>query len=141
MKNPEYQEISDKEIWNGENKSFLILENIIYVIAVGEQTDELAKAQKQANLKLASHIKGKVNYLIDLNKCGKNSPEAREIWKELGDDDNTDRVAIFGLHPVAKVLASFVTRVTKKNNQRFFSTKEEAVIWLTGTGTENLLEG
>jgi hypothetical protein len=116
MKNPEYQEISEKEIWNGENKSFLILENIIFVIAVGEQTDELAKAQKQTNLKLASHIKGKVNYLIDLNKCGKNSPEAREIWKEICEEDNTEKVGIFGLHPVAKVLASFVTRITKKDN-------------------------
>jgi hypothetical protein len=141
MINPEYQEISEKEIWNGENKSFLILENIVFVIAVGEQTDELAKAQKQTNLKLASRIKGKVNYLIDLNKCGKNSPEAREIWKEICEEDNTDKVGIFGLHPVAKVLASFVTRITKKNNQQFFSTKEEALMWLKGTGTDNLLEG
>ena len=34
------------------------------------------------------------------------------------------------MHPVARVLASFVMTITKKNEIDFFKTKEEALAWL-----------
>jgi len=65
-----------------------------------------------------------------LNNCGKNEPGARLIWSQISDEENTNKVALFGMHPVARVLASFVMGITNRNNQRFFKTKEEAVNWL-----------
>ena len=126
----EVREISDKEIWVKTNKFSIIHDNIIYVIAVGEQTTEFAKAQAEICMKMSGLIKGKVNFMIDLNKSGKNSPGARKTWKTLTEHDNTGKVATFGLHPVAKVIASFVMRVSGGNKMRFFSTKEEAIAWL-----------
>ncbi|WP_321289707.1 STAS/SEC14 domain-containing protein [uncultured Sunxiuqinia sp.] len=126
----EVREISDKEIWVKTNKFSIIHDNIIYVIAVGEQTTEFAKAQAEICMKMSGLIKGKVNFLIDLNKSGKNTPGARKTWKILTEHDNTEKVATFGLHPVAKVIASFVIRASSGNKMRFFSTKEEAIAWL-----------
>ena len=123
----EVREINDKEIWVNTNKFALIHENIIYVTAVGEQTTEFARKQADICKKMSGLIEGKLNYLIDLNKAGKNSPEARKMWKTLTEDDNTEKVAMFGLHPVAKVLASFVMGISSGNKMRFFSTKEEAI--------------
>ncbi len=122
--------ISEKSYIVGDNKTSLIDNNIIYVIAKGEQTDELAEKQSEINHVLAKLAGGKINYLVNLNDCGKNSPKARNVWTELSDEEITNKVAIFGMHPVAKVLASFVLKVTKKNNQKFFSTKQEAMRWL-----------
>lgn len=135
-----YPETREDENLNGQNMTSLINENIIYVIAVGEQTTEIALTQKQINLKLASYVKGQINYLIDLNKCGKNSSEARQIWKESAEDERTDKVAIFGLNPVAKVIASFVMGVTRKKNQRFFNTEAEALLWITQPAAYALTE-
>lgn len=123
-------QISESEIWVGDNKVYLIDGKIIYIIAVGEQTPELAKALIEVKQKLYSIAPGKVHHLIDLNKSGKSSPEARKLWKEFSEDERTDKVAVFGLSPVAKVLASFVMSITNRNNQRFFRTKEEAMQWL-----------
>jgi hypothetical protein len=52
------------------------------------------------------------------------------VWKEIIENERTDRIAIFGLHPVARVIASFIMGVTKKKEMRFFKTKEEALRWL-----------
>jgi len=122
--------VSDKEMWIGENKTFLIEGNVIHVIAKGEQTTESSILQTEVNNKLASLVNGKINYLIDLNKCGKNSPEARSTWKRAAEDENTNKVAVFGLNPVARVLASFVFGISKKKDQRFFATKEDALCWI-----------
>jgi len=122
--------VSDKEMWIGENKSFLIEGNIIHVVVKGEQTAESSFLQTEVNSKLASLVNGKINYLIDLNKGGKNSPEARAVWKLACEDENTNKVAVFGLNPVARVLASFVFGISKKRDQRFFATKEESLSWI-----------
>lgn len=130
LTNLEIKYVSEKEMWVGGNKTFLTDQNIIHVIAIGEQTADLALLQKEINFKLFELAGGKINFLIDLDHCGKNSPEAREIWKKLGEDERTNRVAIFGLHPVARVLANFVIGTSKRQNQRFFKTEEEAMMWV-----------
>lgn len=131
MNDIEIKRISDTEIWLGENKATIIEGNIIFVIAKGEQSTEIAMKHQEIYDLLALSIVGKVNYLIDLNHCGKNSPEAREIWKNISEQSNTGRVATFGLNPVARVIASFVIGNYKQGNLRFFNTKEEAILWLT----------
>ncbi len=125
------KKVSDYEYLIAENITTLLIDqNIIRVTAIGEQTLEVANAQREINYKLFEFAGEKINFLIDLNRCGKNSPEARQIWKELSENEKTDKVATFGLHPVARVIASFVIGISQKNNQRFFKTEEEAINWL-----------
>ena len=71
------------------------------------------------------------NSLDDINKTGKVSSEARRIFRELTEDDEIGggKGAIFGLHPVARVIASFFIGSHNKN-QRFFKAREEAMVWL-----------
>ena len=128
--NSEVNYVSETEIWVGDNKTSLIEGNIIYVITCGEQTTEIAIAQTEVNQKISSMINGEINFLIDLNKCGKNSSEARLLWKQIPAQENNKKIALFGLHPVAKLIASFVMGMTKSNKERFFSTKEQALAWL-----------
>ena len=130
MNNIEIKQISATEFRLGENKTSLIEGNIIHVIAQGEQTTEIALNHKKICEMLSANLEVKVSYLIDLNKCGKNSPEARLIWKEMSENDKTFKVATFGLNPVAKVIASFVIGTYKKGNMRFFKTQQEAMGWL-----------
>jgi hypothetical protein len=122
--------VSDNEFRIGANTVKFYNSNTIYVIAVGEQTTEMAKAHKILYQQLFKSAGTKLNYLIDLNKAGKNSSEARHIWKEISEDGRVDKVAAFGLHPVAKVLASFVMGISQKKNIQFFFTEKEAIKWL-----------
>ncbi|QIA09421.1 DUF7793 family protein [Draconibacterium halophilum] len=104
--------------------------NIIHVIAKGLQSNELAVEMKKLCLDLNAQMEGKCNYLINVNECGKNEPGAREIWKELGDHDNTHKAAIYGMNPVARLIANFVIGSYSKHNMRFFKSEEEAIDWL-----------
>jgi len=126
----EVRHVSDTEIWVGSSKTTLIEGSIIFVEAVGSHSAESAQAQIEINDRLARMVPDRVNYLIDLNRAGKSSPEARKIWKEISDYENTGRVALFGLHPVARVLASFVMSITTNNKVQFFRTKEEGIKWI-----------
>ncbi len=119
-----------REICVGEYRLCLGEDNIIYVIAVGETDEKLAIAVKEAGIKLMNMVEGKVNILIDLNKAGKSSPEVRRIHRELAEHEKTGKVAFFGMHPVARVIASFFMGVSKKKDMRFYKTKEEALVWL-----------
>lgn len=123
--------VNDCEMWIGENRTTLLPDlNIIHVVAVGEQTDEIANLQREIASEFFRITNGRIHFLIDLDKAGKNSPEARKTWTQLSEHEKTSKVAIFGLHPVARVLASFVIRVSNSNNQRFFKTQEDAMAWL-----------
>ncbi len=117
------------------NDNKIIIHNeqylVYHVVTVGEQTDEMASAHYEMVSELLQTTGKKIQFLIDLNHCGKNSPKARDMWRTLSNLDQTDKVAIFGLHPVAKVLASFAMgKLKKMSKYRFFSTEEEAWKWL-----------
>ena len=131
-------QISDNEFWVGNNRTSFIDGDIIYVIAYGEQTDEQAALQIEINNRLTENAEGKICYLIDLNHCGKNSPGARATWLKISEDNKTGCVAIFGIHPVAKVIATFVMRLSKRENMRFFNTKEKALEWIVSMKNFNL---
>jgi hypothetical protein len=130
MKKMEIERKNENEYWIGENRTVLCCKNIIHVTTVGEQTEEIASLTKELHLKLFDLVEGKINFLIDVNRCGKNSHQARLAWNELSEKDKTNKVAVFGLNPVARLLASFVFGFSSKKNQRFFSTEEEARAWI-----------
>jgi len=128
--NIELLQASETEFFIGENQISLIEGNIIYIIAYGVQTAEIALSQKKMCEMLILGLEGKINFLIDLNNCGKSSREAREMWKEFSESENTNKVAIFGLNRVSKIIASFVIRNFMKEDLRFFMTKKESIDWI-----------
>jgi hypothetical protein len=123
-------ENKDREIRVGENRLYLGEDNVLYVTIFGEVDEKIAIALKEADLKFKNMVEEKYDVLADLNKSGKHSSESRKIWKEMTEHDKTGKVAIFGMHLVARVIASFVMGVSKKKDMRFFKTKEEALLWL-----------
>ncbi|MCJ2534163.1 MAG: STAS/SEC14 domain-containing protein, partial [Candidatus Thermoplasmatota archaeon] len=96
----------------------------------GEMDDKTVVAMKEAYFKLDNMVDGKLDALIDLNKAGQQSAGARKTWKELSENENSGKLAIIGISPVAKVIASFVMGVTNKEDMRFFKSKDEALAWL-----------
>ena len=123
-------EEKDREIWVGESRFYLGEDNIFYITVVGEVDGKTAAEVTEIDNKFKSMVEGKLNVLADLNKGGKQSVEARKIWKEMTEGDRTGKIAMYGMHPVARVLASFVMGVSRKKDMRFFKTKEEALAWL-----------
>ncbi len=127
----EIKQVSEREIWVGESRFYLGEDNINYITPFDGYMDEKQAIEaSQAALGLMNMVQGKVNCLIDLNKTGQQSSGARKIWKEWGENERTGKIALFGLHPVARVLSSFVMGVSRKRDMRFFKTREEALAWL-----------
>lgn len=120
----------EREIWVGESRAYLGEDNTLNIAVVGDVDENVAIALEEATSELRNMAKGKVNYLIDLNGTGRASAKARKVFQVSIMDEKTGKIALFGLHPVAKVIASFVMGVTKKKDVRFFKTKEEALAWL-----------
>jgi 50S ribosomal subunit-associated GTPase HflX len=127
-------EAKDREIWVGQNWLYLSEDNILHVIGGGDVDEELAIKLKEAVLKdffNLEELKGKkIPTLIDVNKAGRQSSKARKIWKELVEHEKTGKIAFCGLHPVASVIAAFVMGISRKEDMRFFKTREEALSWL-----------
>ncbi len=96
----------------------------------GKPDEDMALNIKSIILDFINASENKVNFSADLNKVGQPSSEARKIFRDLQDHDKVSKTALFGIHLVAKIIASFVMSISKKGNQRFFSTKEDALTWL-----------
>lgn len=127
-------EPKEKEIWIGESRLYLGDDNIMYETIVGDFDEQTAKAALEASLKLIENAEGQVKLLIDVNRAGKPSKEARDIFIKFHEQKNLGKIAIFGLHPVARVLASFGMGLSRKEDMRFFKTREEALSWLKKGG-------
>ncbi len=126
----EIRQISDQETFIGPTRMFLDDNNLIWITAVGEMDDELAALCREVALKFFKTAIGKIDILIDLNKSGKSSTGARKIWRELSGHEKVAKIALFGQHPVARVVASFVMGITNKPDMKFFKTEQEALAWL-----------
>lgn len=124
------EENTIKEYWIGENHFYLGNDNILYAIGVGDIDDEIGKKCGEVALKLQSLVEGRINVLADLNRSGKQSPVARAIWRQLNENTPNSRVAMFGVHPVARVIASFFIGMVRSKGVRFFKRREEALAWL-----------
>ena len=123
-------ERNNKEIQVGESRLWLGDDNILYYTIIGDTDKETAIRMKEATFKIHNMVEGKINVLIDINKAGKQSSGARKIGREMFEHEKNNKIAIFGMHLVARVTAAFVIGVTKKKDIRFFKTREEALMWL-----------
>ena len=65
-----------------------------------------------------------------MSRAGQPSAKAREIAKQSFEKEKIGKIAMFGMHPVARVISSFVMGVINKGDMRFFKTKEDALAWL-----------
>jgi hypothetical protein len=128
--NPEWKQVNDTEFLLGENRIRLIYNKIIYIEVVGEQTDEHARLIRENYARLLVLANGRIKQLVNLNKSGKSSSLCRAVFRELNDESVSEKVAVYGLHPVAKVLASFVIGFQQHRNIRFFTDEKEALKWL-----------
>ena len=123
-------EEKERELWAGDNSIYLGEDNTLRLTILGEVDEETEIGINEACFKLMNTVEGKLNTLIDLNKAGKTSTGARKKQVEISEHEKVGKVALFGLHPVARVVAAFFVGVTKKKDIRFFQTKEEALAWL-----------
>jgi hypothetical protein len=120
------------EIWSGKqgNSVYLSEDNIVYITVVGESGNEIVIAMKTLHEKLNELVEEKVDFRIDINRAGKSSPEVRNMGKLISQHKKIRKVAFFGSHPVARVLANFAMSVSKKKDVQFFDTEEKAISWL-----------
>ena len=126
----EIKQVSEREIWLGESRFYLGEDDILYETIIGKQDEETVSTALEFHNKFKNMVEGKMKMLIDVNKAGQVSSGARKIGKETFEDEKVGKVALHGLHPVARVIASFVIGITRKKDLRFFKTREEALAWL-----------
>lgn len=114
---------------------YLDEDEILHIISRGEVDEEHFNKMSVVTTKATEAIEGKVKILVDLNHCGKVSASVRRLAKRDFEKEKTGKVAMFGMHPVARILASFIIGITRKDDIRFFKTKEEALVWLKAGGS------
>ena len=118
-----------KEIWAGQNRLCLNSDNIISETIVGTDDEKTATASLTVFNNLMKLTDGRVNILIDINRAGKPSREARDIRQQAFNNENVDRVAIVGMNPVANVLGRYLIAVSQKREMRIFKHQDDAVKW------------
>ncbi len=123
-------EEKDRETWVGENRFYFDEDGILHVELVGTYDLQDALLLRDAYLKLLTMVKAKVNTFVDNNRTGKPSQEARKIFAEMIKHEQCGRIAVVGLNPVARVIASFVLGGSKKKDTHIFKTKEDVLAWL-----------
>jgi hypothetical protein len=124
------EKTNQKEILIGNHRLQLGDDKILYFTGIGEYNNDSAHEIMMAGLMLANMVEGKVNVFINHNMAGKPTSEARKTFIEMTEHEKFGKIAHWGLHPVAKVLAQFVIGISRKKDMRFFKTKEEAIAWL-----------
>ena len=120
----------DREIWVGENRFYLVEDDIMYVETSGNYDLKGSFELRDAFLKLLHDVEGKVNIIVDNSRGGKPSQEARKVFAVMMEDERCGKIAVVGLNPVARVIASFVLGSSKNKNTKIFKTKEEALAWV-----------
>ncbi|HTF80503.1 MAG TPA: STAS/SEC14 domain-containing protein [Cytophagales bacterium] len=118
---------AEEKIYVGKSYLF-IKDRILHVVTVGDSDRETALQMKEVSIAITLKY-GKMHVLADINEAGKSTPEARKIWKELSEASNF-KLALVGLHPVARVIASFSMALSRNKTTRFFVSTEEALEWL-----------
>ena len=121
---------NNREIWVDQNRLYLGEDNILYETVVGDVDEKIAIAIRDVSRKMVSNVQGKTKVLIDLTKAGRPSVGARKIGIERLKDERIGRVALFGVHPLLKMIESFGMGVSEKKDIRFFKTQMEALAWL-----------
>ncbi|MEZ5070550.1 MAG: hypothetical protein R2751_06210 [Bacteroidales bacterium] len=119
-----------KQIQIGENTYELLPSATVHLVLHGEQTDEIAKGYLALHDHAVREFGGRVRYLIDMNGAGKISPKARRMVKGLALAGETEKVAVYGTHPLSRHYANLVLKSFGNDNSRFFPDRPRAEAWL-----------
>lgn len=122
--------MNTNKIFLDESSFYLGDNNILYEKIVGNFDKEKALKAKEIVLSLMDQVEGEVDVLIDLNDAKTQTTEARKIGIEMFELPKNKKIALYGIHPVARVIAGFVIGICKNNNLKFFKTEKEALTWL-----------
>lgn len=120
----------DREAFIDKIRLYLSKDNIIFIKADGKVDNKKALLLRDAIFHFFDITDGTVDVVVDMNKGGQASSDARKIFKELIEHEKVRKLAFHGLHPVAQVVASFVMGVSNKKDMRFFKTSDEALNWI-----------
>jgi hypothetical protein len=120
----------DKEAWVGESSFCMRPDGIFHVTTIGDVDDKIAEISKEAILNLEAKVGKARGVMVDLNKAGKQSPQARKIWKSMHNPGENIKVALYGMNPVSRVIASFFLQMMVDKKIKFFKTEDEALSWL-----------
>jgi hypothetical protein len=129
------RKVTQTEFWVGPTHVSVTNGNLLDIRAVGPQNYDTAMAHVAIFNQIYNEIKKPIIFLVDLNHAGKNSAEARKVWKDISDSEFTCKIALIGIHPVARVIAGFVMSISSSSKMQFFSTREKALEWIYEGGT------
>lgn len=124
------EKVACSEFWVGPTQVRLTEGNLLNIKAVGPQTYDTAVAHLNIFEQIYHEVNEPLNFVIDLNDAGKNSSEARKVWKDVSEHKFTCKVALVGIHPVARVIAGFVMSISLSSKMQFFSSREKALKWI-----------
>jgi hypothetical protein len=119
--------ISEK--YQVEKNIFYFDDNILFILTEGDCDKKTALKVNDLMMKIFES-RNNLPILVDMNKAGKSTPEARKIWKELMNNDHTSKIAFVGIHMVARVIAEFLMLFSGNKKSRFFHNQEGALEWL-----------
>jgi hypothetical protein len=120
-----------REVWVGESSFYMRPDGILHIITIGDVDDKIAEISKEAVLQLEAKLGKSKGVMVDLNKAGKQSPKARRTWKSMHETgDHPIKLALFGMNPVSRVIASFFLQIMVNKKIKFFTTEEIALNWL-----------
>lgn len=125
----EIKRLSENEIHINDVVIKLLENNILVYYTIGSPDEELANAFFVTEANLLKEIKGKVYRLIDLNKAGKPSKKARDIFQKLLTENHVEKTAFVVGNPVAKIIASFIITFLQNGDIKLFPTHESAIEW------------
>jgi hypothetical protein len=97
---------------------------------MGPCDGEKARQAVSAYLTRAKRTNEKWSILVDLNRAGKPTVGARHQFIELTRSDAIEKIAFHGLHPLARIIASFLIDIADQQKMAFFSRREDALKWL-----------
>ncbi len=124
----------EKECLTGENGSRTYYDtdnNILNDIIVGNMEEKNALDRINIIKNLTEETGAKINVLADLNKAKAPSSKARKLYLNfLNNYEKIGKQALYGAHPVARVIASFLIGATRNKNIKFFKNREDALEWL-----------
>ena len=126
----EIREISEKEIWVEKCKVELGDDGIFYQSLAGDIDEEIVAALQKAFLKLINLVNGDIIAFVDLSESGMQYSKARKKAIAGFEQMKIKKIALYGVHPVAKVIANFFMSAANNDKVRMFNSKEKALEWL-----------
>jgi hypothetical protein len=126
----EIKQVSDKEFLVGQSRLFIDSDGIVNMVIVGVIDGNMSGMMTEVFFKLTKTIAGEKRLLVDINDTRSVSREARKNAQQTFEVDKKIKLAAFGLHPVARMIATFVIGALQKKYMRFFKNREDALAWL-----------